>query len=76
MLVANTLFCACYVLREPCEEKEESGAFEVSGEMRWILRFGLVVRPTTSKGASAVEGGNCCSLQDQKSYSGALICWH
>lgn len=62
MLVANTLFCACSVLQEPCEEKEERGAFEVGGETRWILRFGLVVRPTTLRGVSAREEGSCCSL--------------
>ena len=76
VLVVNTLFCVCSVLRVLCEEKEESGAFDVGGETRCILRFGLVVRPATSKSASAVEGGNCCSIQEQKSYSGALICWH
>jgi hypothetical protein len=41
-----------------------------------ILRFGLVVRSTTSKGTGAGEEGGCCSLQDHFSYFEALKHWH
>ena len=55
VILANMLACACAVLRESCEEKEESGALEVGGELRWILRFTLIARPTISKDGSAGE---------------------